>query len=73
MHRTFETADRSEPLGMVFGRLSEQPDKTLPVTDHGRLVGLVGLSEIASLLRIRPAAASRRLPAGDGHRVNASP
>jgi Zn-dependent protease/predicted transcriptional regulator len=73
MHGTFETADRSEPLDVVFGRLSEEPDKTLLVTDHGRLVGLVGLSEIASLLRIRPAAASRRLPAGDRHRVNASP
>lgn len=53
MHRTFETVGRSEPLDAVFGRLSQEPDKTLLVTDRGRLIGLVGLDEITNLLRIR--------------------
>jgi Zn-dependent protease len=60
MHRTFETVDRSEPLDAVFGRLSQEPDKTLLVTDHGRLVGLVGLEEITNLLRLRRAVTGRR-------------
>ena len=57
MHRTFETVDRSDPLDAVFGRLPQEPDKILLVTDHGRLVGLVGLDEITNLLRIRRAVA----------------
>jgi CBS domain-containing protein len=57
MHRTFETVDRSELLDAVFGRLSQEPDKTLLVTDHGRLVGLVGLKEITNMLRFRRAVA----------------
>jgi predicted transcriptional regulator len=59
MHRTFDNVDRSEPLEMVFRRLSQEPDKTLLVTDHGRLVGLVGLDEITNLLRFRRAVAGR--------------
>jgi Zn-dependent protease/CBS domain-containing protein len=61
MHRTFETVDGSEPLDAVFGRLSQEPDKTLLVTDHGRLVGLVGLDEITNLLRFRRAIAGRQV------------
>lgn len=60
MHRRFETVDRSEPLDAVFTRLSQEPDKTLLVTEHGRLVGLVGLDEITNLLRIRRAVARRQ-------------
>jgi Zn-dependent protease/predicted transcriptional regulator len=60
MHRTFETVARSEPLDAVFGRLSQEPDQTLLVMDHGRLVGLVGLDQITNLLRLRPAIAGRR-------------
>jgi predicted transcriptional regulator len=60
MHRTFETVDRSEPLDAVFGRLSQEPDKTLLVTDDGRLVGLVGLDEITNVLRLRRAVAPRQ-------------
>lgn len=60
MQRTFETVGRSEPLGAVFGRLQQEPDKILLVMDHGRLVGLVGLDEITRLLRIRRAVAGRR-------------
>jgi Zn-dependent protease/predicted transcriptional regulator len=55
MHRAFEIVDRSEPLVAVFGRLQQEPDKTLLVADHGRIVGLVGLDEIGNLLRIRRA------------------
>jgi Zn-dependent protease/CBS domain-containing protein len=57
MHRTFETVDRTEPVDAVFGRLSQEPDKTLLVTDHGRLVGLMGLDEITNVLRLRRAVA----------------
>jgi Zn-dependent protease len=60
MHRTFDTVDRTEPLDAVFGRLSQEPDKTLLVTDHGRLVGLVGLDEITNVLRLRRAVAPRQ-------------
>ena len=60
MHRTFETVDESEPLDAVFTRLSQEPDKTLLVMEHMRLVGLVGLEEISNLLRIRRTVAGRR-------------
>ena len=60
MHRTFETVGRSEPLEEIFVRLSQEPDMTLLVTEHGRLVGLVGLDEITNLLRIRRAVARRQ-------------
>jgi len=66
MHRTFETVDTSEPLEAVFGRFQQEPDKTLLVTDHGRLVGLVGLDGITNLLRIR------RTVAGHRHEATAS-
>ena len=59
MHRTFETVAASEPLDAVFTRLSQEPDKTLLVMDHVRLLGLVGLKEITNLLRIRSAVAGR--------------
>ena len=59
MHRTFETVDRSEPLDAVFGRLSQEAAKTVLVTEHGRLVGLVGLDEITNLLRLRRAMGRR--------------
>jgi len=60
MDRTFETVGMSEPLDAVFSRLQQAPDKPLLVIDHGRLVGLVGVDEIANLLRIRRAIAGRR-------------
>jgi Zn-dependent protease/CBS domain-containing protein len=60
MHRTFETVQASEPLDEIFIRLQQEPDKTLLVIDHERLVGLVGLDEITNLLRIRRAVAARR-------------
>jgi Zn-dependent protease len=59
MQRTFETVDGSEALDAVFGRLSQEPGKTLLATDHGRLVGLVGLDEITNLLRLRRVIAER--------------
>ena len=68
MHRTFETVDSSEPLDAVFGRLQQEPDTILLVTDHGRLAGLVGLDEITNLLRIRRAVA-RRQPTVMGEEV----
>lgn len=61
MHRVFETVDASGPLDAAFDRLQQVPDQVLLVTDHGRLVGLVGLAEVANLLRIRRPAASRRV------------
>jgi Zn-dependent protease/CBS domain-containing protein len=66
MHRTFETVDESEPLDAVFARLSQEPDKTLLVTDHRRIVGLVGLDEITTFLRVRRAVARGR------HQANVS-
>jgi hypothetical protein len=67
MHRTFETVDSVERLDPVFDRLSQQPDKTLLVTDSGRLVGLVGIEEVTNLLRFRRAAAGRRHHAAAAH------
>ena len=60
MHRRFETIGGSEPIEAAFDRLQQDPDKALLVIDHGRLVGLVGLPEIAHLMRIRPAVVARR-------------
>jgi stage IV sporulation protein FB len=60
MHRGFETIGRSEPIEAAFDRLQQAPDKALLVIDYGRLVGLVGLPEIAHLLRMRPGVAARR-------------
>ena len=59
MHRTFGTIDRSEPLEVAFDRLQQEPDGVLLVVDHGRLVGLVGLPEIANLLRMSRVVAVR--------------
>jgi CBS domain-containing protein len=59
MQRTFETVDRFEPLEGVFARVSQAPDRMLPVTDHGRLVGLIGLDEITTLQRLEPPGAGR--------------
>jgi predicted transcriptional regulator len=66
MQRTFETVDRSEPLEGVFARVSQAPDRMLPVTDHGRLVGLIGLDEITTLLRLEPPGAGRARATGAG-------
>jgi Zn-dependent protease len=60
MHRRFETIGESEPIEAAFDRLQQDPDKALLVIDHGRLVGLVGLPEIAHLLRLRPAVVALR-------------
>jgi CBS-domain-containing membrane protein len=59
MQRTFETVEASEPLDTAFIRLQQEPDRTLLVTDRKRLIGLVGLDDITSLLRIKRAAAGR--------------
>jgi CBS domain-containing protein len=74
MQRTFETVEASEPLDAAFIRLQQEPDRTLLVTDHKRLVGLVGLDDITSLLRIKRAAARRsaqapRAELGTGQRT----
>ena len=53
MQQTFETVESSEPLDTAFGRWSQKPDKTLVVTDHGRLVGLVSLDQVHNLLRLQ--------------------
>ncbi|MET1082989.1 MAG: site-2 protease family protein [Burkholderiales bacterium] len=60
MHRRFETIGGSEPIEAAFERLQQDPNKTLLVIDQGQLVGLVGLPEIAHLLRVRPAVAEPR-------------
>jgi Zn-dependent protease/CBS domain-containing protein len=75
MHHTFETVDVSEPLDAVFFRWSQEPDKTLLVTDHGRLVGLVGLDQITNLLHLKRTTTKRHVHVANGasHRLSASP
>jgi Zn-dependent protease/CBS domain-containing protein len=75
MHHTFETVDGSEPLDAVFLRWSQEPDKTLLVTDHGRLVGLVGLDQITNLLHLKRPTTKRHVHVANGgsHRLSASP
>ena len=45
------TVDAAEPLESVFGTLAKGRFRHLPITDNGRLIGIISLSDIAGVLR----------------------
>lgn len=45
------TVDASEPLDKVFATLAEARFRHLPITDKGKLVGIVSMTDIAGILR----------------------
>jgi CBS-domain-containing membrane protein len=61
MQRDFQTADAYEMLELAFRRLQTCRCRTMPVTDEGRLVGLLttdSMGEFLALQAGRPAAAT---------------
>jgi Zn-dependent protease len=55
MRREFETADANEMLEPAFARLQACDCRTMPVTSHGRLVGLLTTDNIGEFLMIQSA------------------
>lgn len=45
------TIDSSEPLDKVFATLAQRRFRHVPITEAGRLVGIVSLSDLAGVLR----------------------
>ncbi len=65
MQRDFLTAEPSEMVDIVFGRLNECHCRTLPVTLDGRLVGMVTAENVGEFLMIE--SALRRRGPGPAH------
>jgi Zn-dependent protease len=65
MKREFSTAEPSEMADIVFGRLNECQCHTLPVTQDGRLVGMVTAENVGEFLMIE--SALRRRGPGPAH------
>ena len=59
MNRTFQTVDVREMLEEAFGKLQECACPVLPVTDNGRLVGLLTPDNVGEYVMIRGALAKR--------------
>ena len=55
MQTEFTTAERGEMMEKVLLRLQTCNCRTLPVTDHGRLVGLVTMENVGEFLQIQAA------------------
>ena len=60
MNRSFQTIDARDMLEEAFSKLQECACPVLPVTDNGRLVGLVTPVNIGEYVMIRGAIASKR-------------
>jgi Zn-dependent protease/CBS domain-containing protein len=58
MQRTFERADATELLARVFERLQTCACHSLPVLEHGRLVGVIDMENVGEFLALRSAARS---------------
>jgi Zn-dependent protease/CBS domain-containing protein len=55
MQRQFATANPAEPLNDVVARLQTSDNHSLPVIDHGRLVGIITPENVGELLMMRQA------------------
>lgn len=55
MQREFQTVELSEMLESVLARLQECACHTVPITEHGRLVGLATMENIGEFLAIQSA------------------
>jgi Zn-dependent protease/CBS domain-containing protein len=60
MRRDFVAVEPQEMLSTAFSRLQECDCRTLPVVQHGRLVGLVTADNLAEVLMIQQASSGRR-------------
>ncbi len=45
------TVDASEPIDKVFATLADARFRHLPITDQGKLVGIISMTDIAGILR----------------------
>jgi CBS domain-containing protein len=63
MNRECPTAEASEMLETVLGRLQGRDCHTIPVLDHGALIGLVTMDNVGEFLMIQ--AAERRQQIAD--------
>jgi predicted transcriptional regulator len=52
MRRDYRTIDSSEPLEDVFMRIGPVQDYAIPVTQSGRLVGLLTSDNVAELFML---------------------
>jgi CBS domain-containing protein len=70
MRRDFIAVEPQEMLSTAFARLQECDCRTLPVVQHGRLVGLVTADNLAEVLMIQQASKGtsrhRHAPAAAG-------
>ncbi len=55
MRRDYRTIDSSEPLDAVFMRIGQTQDYTVPVTQAGRLVGLLTSENVAEFFMLHTA------------------
>ena len=60
MERQFPTVRPDEPLNDVVDRLQASEGRSLPVIDHGRLVGIITPENVSELLLVRGAEAQYR-------------
>lgn len=51
MTRNPVTVDASEPIDKVFATLAQGLFRHLPITDQGKLVGIISMTDIAGVLR----------------------
>lgn len=62
MQTEFTTAERGEMMEKVFTRLQTCNCRTLPVTDHGRLIGLITMENVGEFLQIQAALGGSAVP-----------
>jgi hypothetical protein len=55
MRRKFDTVEASEPLETVFMRMAQSQDYAIPVTQRGRLVGLLTSENLAEMFMLHTA------------------
>jgi len=60
MHKTFETAEATEPLGKVFERLQSCACHSLPVMEKGQLVGVIDMENVGEFIAMRSAIRTSR-------------
>ena len=60
MRRDFQVVDSTEMLETAFARLQSHECNTLPVTHHGRLIGLMTMENVGEFIMIQTALAHRK-------------
>jgi predicted transcriptional regulator len=65
MERTFQMAEADEMLEAAFQRLQQCKCRTMPVTEDGRLVGLLTQENLGEFMLIRTALDEHRAATGE--------